>query len=234
MNENKGYILNTIIFFLWPLLNIFYYPIYRTYLEIKVTQLSKDFDRDMIKEAKALVKKNGRLRGLSYYLLNDYIGLFGTIWNHKSSINAFVTAIASFAIQYPIFLNSNFKALDLPDYTSLKNFFDITYLYSNTTSYKGVGFHILSKLTIYFPFVNLLSYHFESVRLAYVFGPYYGHNFKNYKEAYKFLSRNEYLKAGKLHYNFLIHLSNGVYTFSFIYNFIYGKPFKIQIIIKDN
>ena len=206
-----------------PIINIFYYPLYRTYTQIKVSQISREFKPEMIAEAKSLILKNGRFRGFSSYLVSSYILAIGTIWNDCPLSITLTFIFTTFVIQYPFLINSNLRALDLPGYASLKNVSEVTRLIFNKSNYKGIGYHFLSKLCVIIPFLNLLSYRYESTRLAYVLGTHYGHDFKNYKEARQFLATHEYLKPGKLYYNLPFHAINGSICFLMIYALIYGK-----------
>ena len=122
--------------------------------------------------------------------------------------------VVSTTASYPLLLNSNLKALNLSGYASLKSFSDISQLLSQRSSYKGLSYSVICDFLYVMPFVNLLSHRFETMRLAYIFAPYYEHEFDNYKQAKNYLQMNKCFAPGRLIYNFIPHCINLITTYS--------------------
>lgn len=196
---------------------IFCYPFYRTYLQYKVTTFTKDFNKDMLKNVKSSILEKGNnslYRGAnSYIIYRLWAPTIMTILPDMSSFNfIFSNFLQTFA--YPLILNSNLKALSLPGVASMKNLYEINLLFK-LSNYKGYLYFLVSSLTMYMPFINYVSHQFETIRLAYVLGPYYGHDFKNYKEARTYLKVNKLFSHGRFYYNIFLHIYN-ITVFGFL------------------
>jgi hypothetical protein len=186
-----------------------YYPIYRRFLEKKFISFTPGYTPEDIKNyTKKISEKGGHFGGFRSYLSAKLLPLF---LMNITSFNPFIY-LASLPLamlgSYPLYVNSNLKALNLPGYASLKNFGELKQLLFQKSSYKGFMFYLTSEVLFFIPFLNYLSHRFEAIRLAYVFGPYFGHEFKNYKEAREFVKVNNAFKHGRFTYNVVPTLIN--------------------------
>jgi len=217
-NEIKSSFTSNILQTLIP--TIGFYPFYRIYLEKKNIAFQKDFTKEKLSGIFKQVKERGGLFcGLNSYLFSKMSRF--VIFNLAYSENLLISGslfIGSTILSYPFLLNSNLKALNFPGYVSLKNYSDIYQLVSQKSSYRGLLYSILSEILFVLPFLNLLSHKYETMRLAYVFAPYYEHEFDNVKQAKEYLKVNKCFAPGRLTYNIVPHCINLFITSVFIYN----------------
>lgn len=186
-----------------------YYPIFRRFLEKKFITFTPGYKPEDLKNcAKAISEKGGNYGGFRSFIASK---LFPLCLMNATAFNPFVYfAFAPLAIagSYPLYVNSNLKALNLPGYASLKNFAELKQLVLQRSSYKGLAYYLASEILLFVPFLNYFSHRFETIRLAYVFGPYFGHEFKTYKEAKQFVKVNDGFKHGRFIYNLLPNAFN--------------------------
>lgn len=193
-----------------------FYPFLRICLENKIIILKENFKAaDISKLSWNLRQKGGYYCGFSSFIASKIFPLTVTSLL-DASITEFLTAPIYLILSYPLYLNSNLRAYNLPGYASLMKYSDLIKLYSLKSNYKGFIYYIISSVLVYFPFINYTSHRFEAIRLAYVFGPYMGLNFKTYSEARNYLKNNKCFKYGRGYYNFCLHLINLFYMTSLI------------------
>lgn len=194
-----------------------YYPFLRAFLEHKIICLNPKHNISEFRNFASNIKqKGGFFCGYNSFIASKIfpltlISILGT-----NPISSIIMVPISLVISYPLYLNSNIKAYKLPGYASLKSFADLKELYTHKSNYKGLWYFLLSEFSIIIPFVNYFSHRFETIRLAYVFGPYLGHDFKDLKEAKLYLKNNIGFNVGRGYYNFYLHVINIVTFFSIL------------------
>lgn len=197
---------------------IVFYPLYRIFLEKKHIAFQKDFTKEKLSGIIKQVKQRGGIFcGLNSYLFSKMSRY--TIYNLTSDnlYLFFPTFIATNILSYPFLLNSNLKALNLSGYASLKSPSDISQLLSQRSSYKGLFYSLVSEILFIIPFLNLFSQRYETMRLAYVFAPYYEHQFENISQAKEYLRRNQCFSPGRFVYSIIPHCINLIVISSILY-----------------
>ena len=188
-------------------ITLIYYPFYRTFVQIRTTPLQKEFNNELFKEAKNLVKQNGYYKGFASYWTSRMFFVALASFN----LPFWTQFIGATILQYPFVFNSNLKALNLPNYTSLKNFPELIKFYSSKSAFKGFTNYAVQSLLMTVTFVNLLCHRIESFRLSYLIGPFYGQDFQKYKDAKTFMKDKQFLKPGRFYFTWNIHLYNFVF-----------------------
>ena len=201
-----------------------FYPLYRLFIEKKNIALQKDFTKEKLRGVlKQARERGGVFCGFNSFMVSKMLK-FAAINSFQDSPWLYIPLCgAASIISYPFMLNSNLKALNLPGVASLKSYSDMSALLTQRSSYKGISYFLLSEVLFVMPFVNLLSHRFETLRLAYVFGPYYDHEFGNYKEAKNYLKQNKLFYPGRFIYNFIPHCINAIVLFSMTTNLLETK-----------
>jgi len=186
-----------------------YYPLLRRCIEKKMITYTPGYKIEELKTfAKGIKEKGGHFGGFKSYLASKYLPFFLISLTSFNTYLNFIAIPVGLAISYPLYVNSNLQALKLPGYASLKNRREMLLLFLQQSSYKGLSYYIFSEILMFIPFLNYLSHRFETIRLAYVFGPYFGHEFNSYKDAKLYLRANKGFKPGRFHYNISSHLFN--------------------------
>jgi len=190
-----------------------YYPLLRRFLEKKLITFTPGYTPEDIKNfGKAIAQKGGHFGGFTSFLASKAMIIFFSFLSEFDGSLKYAVSPLILNLSYPLYVNSNLKALKLPGYASLTNFGELKQLMCQKSSYKGITFYVISNILMFIPFFNYFSHRFETIRLAYVFGPYFGHNFTSYKEAKYFVKANNGFKHGRFLYNLFPTGINLVYV----------------------
>ncbi len=190
------------------MLSFLSYPLFRRVLEKKLITSTPRFKVENLKNlTKIIQEKGGHFSGLKSFVASRFFAFLLNDYSHNFIVQNILLSFGLF-LSYPLFVNSNIKALNLPGYASLKNFSDLKQLFMQRNSYKGFRYYLISQLLFFIPFLNYFSHRFEAIRLAYVFGPYLGNDFKNYKDARLYLKTKKGFKHGRFMYNLLPNFIN--------------------------
>lgn len=195
---------------------ICFYPLYRGFLEYKKISLTKPFDAENVKNIRMLIYKNGGVfKGMGYYFFGrlvplSILELIG-LTHPYAGIAVYPLTLTSLIWTYPLYVNSNLAAMNLPGTIKLSNVVEMTKIMFNKEWYKGLKYYLLSSFLMFLPFINYMSFKYESIRVAYVFGSHFGHEFRNYTEARDYLVANNLMNYGKFRYNIFIHLYNSIF-----------------------
>jgi len=207
------------------------YPFYRKFLENKffgLQILSNNFYFPKKEEINMSIKnRNGYYAGVSSFFLAHLIQLNYTKLDENSSFIKFYSSIAKFFFKnnetlqeltmnaafssvclffsYPLFMNSNNKAINSQYYKRLSNPKNLWFIYRNYYQ-RGSLLFVINGLLTQIPFLNVfVCYKLESIRIAYVYGSDdKGKAFTSYKQARKLITDNDSLQKGKWFYNFML------------------------------
>ena len=94
------------------------------------------------------------------------------------------------------------------NYMKIKTYKDIKETIIKRESYKGFLYYCISSVLLIIPFLNYCTFKYETLRITYILGPHYGHDFDNYKECKKYLDDNNLMDYGKNFYNFYLNFYN--------------------------
>lgn len=188
-----------------------YYPVYYGYLQYRGLVLRKDFNKEMIYEISDIKKEGNFKGGFNLFFLHKMfpvlVSLFLSPIPLLRKLKFPLTLIASI-YTYVYFINSNLKALNLKGEIPAYSIKDIKDNILKKETYKGLFYHGIVSILIIFPFINYLCFKYETLRLTYTLGPYYGHNFQTYKDCKKYLDDNDLYEYGRSRYNFYVNFYN--------------------------
>jgi len=190
------------------------YPLYTEFLRRRVTCLAKDIKQSDFKfEKLKLFGKGGLYIGFPLFYISKFLPYFIVEYFRVPEKYYFFWITISNLFGYPLFINSNLKALKAKEALKLNSIRNIFNLYTSYSSYKGGFYYIFYNWLFFCPIVNYFCHYLESARLAYTVGPYFGYDFKSLKETRIYLTKKNSLSWGRFFFNFPAHLLN-LYVFS--------------------
>lgn len=214
------------------IITLSYYPIYYGYLHYRALVLQKDFKKEMVYDISDIRKKGNYKEGFYLFFQHKMIPVLASLLISPipfvKKLKIPIT-ILSTIYAYIYLINSNLTALNIKEgIIQLNSVKDFKENVLKKESYKGFFYFGITSLLLIIPFFNYFAFKFETLRLTYTLGPYYGHDFKDYKECRKYLDENDLYEYGKSRYNFYLNFYNLISVLGLIYFLMKRKQINLE------